>query len=58
MGYSNVSGTNWNNLLLKPWENGHFPHLTLFFHLLHFFSLVTFFLKSKRTELLLQKVLF
>ena len=28
-----MSGTNWKNSLLKPRENGHFSHLSLFFHL-------------------------
>ena len=33
VGCSNVSGTNWENSLLKPWENGHFSTFSPIFPL-------------------------
>ena len=32
-GCSDMSGREWKNSLLKPWKNGHFSYLALFFPL-------------------------
>ena len=62
-GCSNTLGTNWKNYMIKPWENGDFPHLALFSrwslsNIWHSHLFINYFSEKHNIELSSHKVLF